>query len=134
MAMRPIPSKPPEHNPKRTVLFVQMRGGPARIEKAYDEAHKLKKLPDAMIAKSKQILDAYDEALKGRDHVDIDVEVEEIFPHIFKTVPDVTLAEIMMTLRFDGERRARETMKDMGISELAIQEAIEDARLRHATA
>jgi hypothetical protein len=60
------------------------------------------------LARNKQIIAAYDEALDGRDLAEDDVEIEELLPHIFKAVPGVTTEEIKTALRWSAEQGFRE--------------------------
>jgi hypothetical protein len=58
------------------------------------------------MARSNQILAAYNAALAGRDPAD--VEIGELLPSIFATVPGVPVREIKAALIAEGERLERE--------------------------
>jgi hypothetical protein len=60
------------------------------------------------LARNKQIMSAYEAALGGRDLVEVDVEIEELLPYIFKAVPGVTITEIQTALRWSAEQGYRE--------------------------
>lgn len=57
-------------------------------------------------ARNKQILDAYTDALAERDPAN--VEIEELLPHIFDTVPGVTVDEIQIALEWGSRQYSKE--------------------------
>ena len=62
--------------------------------------------PISLFARNEQIIRAYEEALDGRDAAD--VSVFDLAPHIFASVPGVTIKEIVDALRWSARQCERE--------------------------